>query len=53
MPVPEGTRFRFKTVSPTARVRMAYLNNKRIEVTSYVKKNGKFVKSHTRRYPRK
>jgi len=53
MPLPKGTRYRFKQVSPKARVRLAYYKKRLVEVTSYRKKNGVWVKSHTRRYPRK
>jgi len=51
MPLPKGTRYRFKQVSPKARVRLAYYKKRLVEVTSYRKKNGIWVKSHTRRYP--
>jgi len=54
-PLPyKNVRYRFKTVSPKTRVRLAYVGKpgKVVEVTTYHRKNG-WVKKHTRRRPRK
>jgi len=56
-PVPKGTRYRYKTVSPTTRLRLAHIGPKNggkvVEVTKYQKKNHKWVRQHKRRRPRK
>lgn len=51
MPLDKNIRFRFKKISPIKKIRLAYLDDKVVEVTSYNKKDGKFVKGHTRRMP--
>lgn len=48
MPVPKGTRFRYRTVTPTYRQRLAFYKNKVIEVKAYNKKNGTWVEAHKR-----
>jgi len=52
MPLPKGTRFRYKTLSLGKRQRLAFKNNKVIEITGYEKKDG-FVRGHTKRISRK
>jgi len=49
MPLPRNTRFRYKQTSENTRVRLAYSGNKLVEVSSYRKRNGVYVRSHTRR----
>lgn len=44
-----NVRYRFKQTSPTTRVRLAYRGPKVVEVTAYRKRNGKFVKGHSRK----
>ncbi len=44
----KGARYRFRTIGRT-RQRLAFRNNKVVEVTSYKKRNGSFVRTHTRR----
>jgi len=46
MPVPKGTRFRYRTITPKERQRLAFKNKKVIEVSTFKKKNGwKKIKS--------
>ena len=54
MPLPKGTRYRYKKVSPKTRVRLAYVGRpgRVVEVTTYHRKNG-WVRKHTRRIPKK
>ena len=47
-PMPKGTRFRFKSLGPKKRQRLAFKNSKVIEITGYKKKNG-WVRGHTKR----
>lgn len=49
MPLPKGTRYRFRTLSPTRKQRLAFSNGKVIEVESFYRKNGVFVRRHSRR----
>ena len=55
-PVPKGTRFRYKQVSPKTRVRLGYVGKKKVvEVVHYERKNGwkrTSVRRHTRRMPK-
>ena len=45
----KNVRYRFKQTSPTSRVRLAYRNNRVVEVIPYHKKNNVYVKGHTRK----
>lgn len=48
MPVPRGTKFRYRIINPRRRQRLAFYDNQVIEVDNYVKRDGTWVKSHTR-----
>lgn len=48
MPLPKGIRYRYRKISPKRKQRLAFRNNKVIEITGYRKENG-FVRGHTRR----
>jgi len=52
MPVPKGIRYRYRKISKKKRQRLAFVNNKVVEITTYHRRNG-WVKKHTRRMPRK
>ena len=52
MPLPyKKVRYRYKKIGPKRRQRLAFVNKKVVEVTGYKKRNGKWVKSYTRRTP--
>jgi len=53
MPVPKGSRFRFKSVSKNRRQRLAFKNSKVVEVVGYRKKKGRWVEEYTRSFPKK
>ena len=48
-----ATRFRFKNISNIKRVRLGFKGKDVVEVTDYTKRNGRWVKNHTRNPPRK
>ena len=49
MPLPyKNVRYRYKTISPNRRQRLAFVGNDVVEVANYTRRNG-WVKSHTRR----
>ncbi len=48
MPIPNA-KYRFKKISPTMENRLTFVGNKVVEVTPFYKKDGKFVKGHTRK----
>jgi len=52
MPIKKA-RYRYRTISSTKRQRLAFKNNRAVEVTGYTKRNGKWVKTYTRRKPRR
>lgn len=52
MPLSKGTRFRYRKLGKKRRQRLAFKNNKVVEVSGYKKRNGKWVKKYTRRLPK-
>lgn len=48
MPI-KNARYRFKKTGPRTRQRFAFVGKEVREITSYRKKNGVWVRSHTRR----
>ncbi len=56
MPLPyprKKIRYRYKKISPGKRQRLAFVNNKVVEVTGYRKKNHKWVEKYNRKKPKK
>jgi hypothetical protein len=52
MPLPyKNVRYRFRTIGPTQRQRLAFSNGKVVEVTNYTKRDGTWVKQHIRGAP--
>lgn len=52
MPI-KGARYRVRYISPVYRTRLAFVNNRVVEVTGYFHKKGKWVKAYTRRLPKR
>ena len=46
-------RFRFRQLDARRRQRLAFCGNRVVEVSNYKRRNGKWVKSHKRRKPRR
>lgn len=49
MPLKNNIRYRFKQVSPNERIRLAFSDNKVVEVSGYRKQNGRYVEEYTKR----
>ena len=49
MPLPyKKVRYRYKKLGPKRKQRIAFVNNKVVEITGYERKNG-WVRGHTKR----
>jgi len=49
MPLGKNVKFRFRTITPVEKQRLAFKNKKVVEVTPYRRKNNVWVRGHPKK----